>query len=186
MDIRTNQGGFTLFELLLTLSILFIIFGFAVPSLQSLIHKSRIQTTSSSLYVAYTAARTASITRDEQIYLCGSNNDVGCDKRWNKNILIFADRNRNKTADADEIIISQRINLGNGYVKSRIAFGLPYTRFQSDGSVSYTGSFLVCPEGSNPRDYRRLTWNIAGRPYFGIDANGDGIIEDTNSKIIDC
>jgi len=67
-------------------------------------------------------------------------------------------------------------------IRSRFAFGKPYTVLRPDGQASFTGSMIYCPHNGEAKNVKRVTWNRVGRPYKGIDRNGDGLIEDTNGK----
>ena len=181
-----NSKGFTIIELLMTLAIISITLGLGVPSLSSTIKRMQTKATTAALYTAFNKAKSYAITNHAHVYLCGSDKEYGCSKRWSKNLLMFSDDNQNQTADPEEILYSYMINYKAGYIKSRIAYGKNYTRIRSHGEASYTGSFLVCQEGGDSRDYRRVTWNLAARTYFGIDRNGDGVIEDTQGSAIKC
>jgi type IV fimbrial biogenesis protein FimT len=182
----TKNTGFSLLELLLTLTILSILVTIGSPSFSYFVDKNQSDSAIQKVYRLYNLARSEAITRNQQVYFCGSNSGSKCDNKWHKFGLIFIDSDKNKKPSADEIIRLETISLTKGHIETRVAFGVSYTSISSRGSAKYLGSMVYCSKNGQAKLYRRLTWNRTGRPYLGMDRNNDGIIEGANGTALDC
>lgn len=69
----SKQKGFTLVELMVTVAVLAIVLGIAIPSFSSILLNNRISTTAHELHAAMQLARSESIKRKKPIVLCGAN-----------------------------------------------------------------------------------------------------------------
>jgi len=107
--------GFTLIELFIALSI---------AAILSLVGQ---------LIGFYNMARSEAITRQNTVYLCGSNSGTTCDKEWTKYAIIFLDDDGNKKPSATEIVKMATLSLKNSYIKSRLAFGSNYIAISNQG-----------------------------------------------------
>lgn len=70
-----NQAGFTLIELMVTIAILAIVLGIAIPSFSNILMNNRIDTAAQELYGALQLARSEGVKRKEGIRICRSNAD---------------------------------------------------------------------------------------------------------------
>jgi len=181
---KTN--GFTLIELLATLSILSIISFIGIPSLADTLHRNDIESSSQVLLRSFQQARTMAVTNNNTIMLCGSNDGVSCSKDWSEFILVFEDSNDDKIAAEEEIITQQSLSLSHGIVKTRVSLGLSYIKINPDGSAKYLGSMIFCPNNEKAQLIRRVTWNRVGRPYYGRDTDGNGVVENTKGENMEC
>jgi type IV fimbrial biogenesis protein FimT len=80
---RTNQrraGGFTIVELVFTILIAAVILGIGIPSFRTMIHSNRLVTQNNEVVAAMQFARSLSITRNQPITLCRTDDedDVDC------------------------------------------------------------------------------------------------------------
>lgn len=77
-----KQSGFTLIELMVTLSILAILLGIGVPSFRSMIEGNRITTVANDLVGALQFSRSEAVKRGTAITLCASNDQSTCSGTW--------------------------------------------------------------------------------------------------------
>jgi len=182
---KYNQG-LTLIELIITIAIAATLFSTAIPNFSAFINKSKANSSVHLLFRTFQLARTEALNRNNNIYLCGSNDGYSCHQHWSYTLLLFIDNNDDKKPSSDEIISQHYFKLKGHHIKTRAAFGRPYIKISKRGSAVDHGSFIFCPKNQEPRHYRRVTWNKSGRPYFGRDSNQDGVIEDTNGKPLRC
>jgi type IV fimbrial biogenesis protein FimT len=85
----TRPKGFTLLELLVTLSVAAILTAIAVPSFSSFIKNESQVTTVNSLVYALSFARSEAIKQDLSIYLCPSSDGQTCAANWASGWLVY-------------------------------------------------------------------------------------------------
>ena len=186
-----KRNGFSLIELLAIVSIMSIIFGFALPSFQSVTDKLKSDSVAEQLYHHLYHARIESITKNIVTTVCASLDKQQCihDTDWsNHDIIIFQDKNNNGNIDTNEPIISvMNLGLTQGTLKWKSFGNKPYLQWQPSGMTYYqNGNFTYCPKNHDEHYAKRIILNTAGRIYFGYDRNHDGIQEGTNGKNIQC
>lgn len=177
--------GFTLLDLLVTISIGAIITGIGIPSLATFVDKSRADNAAQAIYRGLQFGRVTAVTTQQTLTVCGSNDGKTCLREWGNYLLIFADENDNKICETGELIRQENLGFGDSRITTRVGWGRPYTRMKPDGSVSFQGSIVYCSAG-NPSSVRRVTWNMLGRPYFGRDSDGDGIVNHRGGEKVKC
>lgn len=141
-----SARGFTLIELMITLVVLTIIAGFALPNFSKLVRDTRTHTQAQELYQAAQLARTYAITGNERVTL-RANGD------WNHGWQVFKDPNHNGKLDAGEELLASggplhgtRI-IGNQWVTNHISFiGTGESRFANGnpGGAFQAGTITVC------------------------------------------
>ncbi len=80
--LRWSHGGFTLVELMVTLSVLAVLLGVGVPSFQATIRGNRITATANDLVAALQFARSEAVRLGVNVTLCPSNNQTTCSGAW--------------------------------------------------------------------------------------------------------
>ncbi len=104
--------GFSLFELLVCLSISATLIFSVVPQLNQMLRKSMLESRVNSLYRAVKAAKSAAIKYNSDIVICSLQLEtLGCldrknnPKSWNQGWIVFVDENSNKLLDEHEHLI---------------------------------------------------------------------------------
>lgn len=123
-------AGFTLIELLITLTIAGITLTLAIPSMGELLGNNARTSAINTLVAHIQLARSAAITRGEQIILCPSIDNQTCYNStvWNDGYILVADKNGNTLADsADEVMrvyqnLDQRIAITSTSMRKKILF----------------------------------------------------------------
>ena len=156
-------NGFTLIELMITISIAAILVGLAVPSFGSLIEKNQITTAHNDLISALKLARNSAITHSKDTYVCELQNKNQCNTSrpfnadWSKGWLVFVDDNGNRKLDNDDLI--QLISRKPEKTDTAIVFNQRgRLRFRSDGS-SRSAGFYLC----NQTEKRHIYLLYSGR-----------------------
>jgi type IV fimbrial biogenesis protein FimT len=179
--------GFTLIDLLISLSIFAILGLYAVPELNSQYHKSQLRSSFAHIERSLAFARQQALTIEEEVTICFTNSDNRCIKNATRNseLSVYIDLNRNARIEPDErIIYSSRINQ-NGFLSVKAALGRPYFRYKKDGSSEVAGSFIYC-NARYPTHSGRITVSMAGRAYKARLRGENGIIKLTSGKEISC
>ena len=78
----SKQLGFTLIELMVTVSVLALLLGIGVPSFRATIQGNRVTAVSNDLVAALQFARSEAVRRGENVTLCSSNDQVTCSGGW--------------------------------------------------------------------------------------------------------
>lgn len=89
-----NQKGFTLIELMVTLTVLGVVLAWAIPSFSTILSNNRLETATNELHGALQLARSEAVKRREGVQLCALvDGDVdGCatDADWSEGWLMVA------------------------------------------------------------------------------------------------
>ncbi|MCD6009351.1 GspH/FimT family pseudopilin [Modicisalibacter zincidurans] len=138
-----RQRGFTLIELMVTLTILVITLGWVAPSFSQLISRNSIVTDLSRLRSAIALARNTAITREQVITLCPSRDQKSCNKNWSLPLLVIQgpfDGN-NISQDTDILKIIPEGNVSN----TRFRNDYRWIRIPATGwPRGYNGTFELC------------------------------------------
>lgn len=140
-----KQTGFTLIELMVTLSVLAILLTIGIPNLQMFIQNSRLQSQSTSLMGDLNYARAEAVRLGSPVAVCASANGAACSGAltWETGWIVFNDRNGNGVVDAAELPILRAAPALGGGNTMRSARAL--VRFNAQGySNGFNDTFRVC------------------------------------------
>ena len=158
-----KDSGVTLLELLITLSIIFVLTAFA-PGFSKLIAKTQQETSLQSLYRISQFARTKAVTQGLVVTLCGSNNGSECTKHWqNSEVLVFHDINNNHEYDDGDTLFQQR-NITESNIEWR-GSNRNYMRFHPKGYLMDWGRYTFCADNEKIQK-KQLVFNRMGRAYI--------------------
>ena len=166
--------GFTLIELMVSISILAILLAVAIPGFQGMIASARLTTASNDLLSTLAQARSNAIKTGSRVTVCMSENGTTCTSTggWEQGWISFVDKTRSGTSaavDTGEVVATAFAALPSGVV---INGNLPYISFSADGQPkTMAGGFLsgtlrICSTSAaltNDKRARNLTLNSAGR-----------------------
>ena len=102
---RRQVTGFTLIELMVTISVLAILLAIALPSFQGSLRSNRVATTTNELLASLSLARSEAVRSTRGGGVCGSTNGTSCDGDWNDGWIVWTDSNGNGVLDAGERIV---------------------------------------------------------------------------------
>lgn len=186
-----THRGFTLHELMIAIGIFSTVTAFSFSTFSDFIYRNKMDITASKFVHDLAFARGSSLNYNANITVCASDDLTSCKntKDWAKsNIIIMLDRNANLLLDEDDRIL-KIINLSsetNSIIWS--SFGnSSYLQWVGSGTTYFqNGNFTLCPTNKDPKLAKKIIMNAAGRLYFGLDKNHDGIQEGTDGKNIVC
>lgn len=157
--------GFTLIELMLTISIASILLAVAVPGYQSIMRESRLTTQANELMTSLYYARSEAVKRSVRVTICKSADGSSCNgSNWQDGWIVFSDAGTAGTVDAGD----EGLRVFPGLKGSTLTTGsnfanwisyLPNGRSQGSGNLP-NGTFNLCNQASG----RNINVNNAGRP----------------------
>ncbi len=163
---HTRRSGFTLIELMVTLSVLVILLALAAPSLQSLARNNRITGLTNDLVSALNIARSEAVKRGARITVCKSANPevaaptCSTGANWQNGWLIFVDNSGVVgTFDATDVRLKVgQPSGGQATVTADTAFA-DFISYLPSGASSASANMVVCLEGVS----RTISINTTGR-----------------------
>lgn len=93
---KTTQSGFTLYELMITLSIVGVVLAFGVPNMRAYSQNSRMTATANDLHAALHMARSEAPRAKSNITVCASTNALAAatcsgGNDWDQGFIVFTD-----------------------------------------------------------------------------------------------
>lgn len=179
-----NISGFTLVELMITVSIAGILMAMAIPSFNSTISSHRLTTYTNELVTSLSLARSEAVKRGISVTIRkvddNSFTNLGAGANWENGWDVFTDVNFNGSYDAGtDSLIRTHAPLQSSYTLRGNNFS-DFIRFTPSGQSNNKGSFVICDNTDNngtpeANTSRLIIVNSVGRVRIGLDANGDGI-----------
>ncbi len=184
---RSNQG-FTLVELMLTVVILAVVIGIALPSFQTMVVNNRIisQINEAMSLISY-ARSEASKRPDARVTLCPSSDGSSCSgaAAWESGWIALLDVDGDQTLDADDgdriLMVGEPMAGGNTF---RIAGfnGNSFIQFDGGGQPvspgalgAFDGSLVIC-DSRGDEFARGVVVMVSGQTRLARDDNVNGTI----------
>jgi len=184
---RQNQSAFTLIELLITLAIMFILTGMALPSFQEVLDNSKLTSQVDGLVKTLKLARTTAITSNRKVTICPTDDSKKCLSDWSVGYMSFIDENGDRKLNGKETIMSFFKNENEKSTLSWKAFGFRKSlQWLATGITNHqNGSFQFCYNNDASMS-RALIITKAGRIRYSKDTDGDNIHENSRGKPLIC
>jgi len=142
--------GFTMIELMVTLTVLAILLALAMPAFRDLILNNRLSTASSELQTALAQARSEAVTRRKFITVCPSANDTGtaCGS-WDDphGVIVFVDNNGGGAFTPANILKYIQFSAGSLHLATDPTLnfgGAQLVRFTATGMPQKEGILTLC------------------------------------------
>jgi type IV fimbrial biogenesis protein FimT len=163
-----QQGGFSLYELLMTLALAALLVSIGVPSFSSLLARSQQAVEINALFHAFHLARKQSIMRRKVVSLCPSRDGESClaGKDWSPGWIMFenTDRDSPPRVDPGEIIVrAHDVADSVRIIANRQAFTLRATHKRATN-----GTFVIC-DTRNRAPAKGLIVSYTGRPRVALE-----------------
>lgn len=179
--------GFTLIELMVTISIMAIVVSLAVPSFNTTIENRRVLTINEMLAASLKLARSEALSRSESITMCFSSDQTTCSGSWSDGWIIYVDENSDRIFDggidellkaSDEVAPNYSIELMSNVISS--------FQFNNEGRAVESGTYRVCGPAADDNRARGVIINLSGGMRFSTDSNSDGVRETHTGSNISC
>ena len=165
--------GFTLWELLCTLSVSALLLGLGVPSFHRFLLDGRRTADVNAFVLAVQLARTEAAKRGEAVVLCPSRDGSRCandEKGYGAGWIVFYDRDSKsppQRSDAEPLIYAYRPATTGSIVGNR-----PYFDFRPTMRRSTNGTLVFCDERGGSAA-RAVIVSYTGRPRVDtVDSDG--------------
>lgn len=157
--------GFTLFELLVVMSIGLILLLTGVPAYQHLLARNKTTATINHIIAAIHAARDMAIAQNQMITFCGSSDKLHCDGQWQAGQLMLLDQSQQVLRIYSGVGAGDRLwwqsSLGYNNVLKLSPTGF------TDGQ---RGSFYYCPRYNASQYGAKIVVADSGR--LRVEADG--------------
>lgn len=175
------ERAFSLYDALVTLTVVSTVTTVAVPSFQQLTSSQRMSGAVNSLVTALHLARSEAIKRGERAVLCPSADGRACQNSgtggtaWEKGYLLYIDRNGNHELDADDMAVRLFDTTEGLHIHS--SAHREHVTYQPNGMASGSNlSFTFCDKHGRGAP-RAVIVSNSGRPRTSTrDASGRTIV----------
>ena len=155
---KQRQMGFTLYELMITVTVVAIILAFGIPNLRQFTLNSRMTSAANDLHATFMMARTEAAHAKSNVTICASADPMGaadCDGTWDQGYVAFIDDNADRARGAGEAVLRAHPPADTG-VLLRVAGGATYFMYAPTGlgrlevgGTPAVSQIVICDERGN-------------------------------------
>ena len=160
---RLNMHGYSLFELLATLTLVALIIGLGLPSFSKMAARTAMRVEVNALFHAIHLARKESVMRKRVVSLCPSFDGLTCEpgRDWSGGWLMFENTDRDEPPRRDSgepLLQAHRVGANVRIMANRRGFTLRATEKRATN-----GTFVVCDRAGRATPVA-LVVSYTGRP----------------------
>jgi len=143
-----HHSGFTLVELLTTVTIFTTLLSLAIPEFRSMAQRNQITTAHNAFLSTMQFTRSEAIKRGNNVIICKWDNlQAACDsaRNWHNGWAVFDDKNGNSSKDTNEDIIRVHKALP---INIQMHYNHVKLKYNAEGlSTGYSGTITFCSDG---------------------------------------
>jgi type IV fimbrial biogenesis protein FimT len=163
MPLLAKAGGYSLYELIMTVALAGLMLTLGLPSFGSLVADNRLRVESDALFHAVHLARKGSIVRRRVVSLCPSVDGESCSPGydWSSGWIVFANVDRDEPPQVDEnepVLSRHTVDDSVQILANRRGFTLRSTHLRATN-----GTFVICDRAERATP-RALVVSYTGRP----------------------
>ncbi len=164
----SRQHGFTLLELMVTITVLALVLSIGVPSFQQVMADSRRTSDVNELLLSLNLARSEALKRNRHVTICKSADGAACGDAatsWSDGWIVFVN---NSSANVDAVNAGEELllvkpKLSRNVVLTPDAAVADFAAFRPDGRINAAGGFVLC-DGRSADHARGVFISPTGRP----------------------
>lgn len=165
-QLRANEKiyrGFSLLELILSISILSVLLGLGIPAFQHLLTDTQEQALVANYLHAFNTARYTAVATQRHISLCEMDAENRCTGRWGSRLALFYDADRDGTAKTPSDIIEwlELPAAETTQITFRAFRRTNFITLRANGHYRQNGTFRFCTPGNQTG--RAIVINVSGR-----------------------
>ncbi|QYJ88989.1 GspH/FimT family pseudopilin [Shewanella halotolerans] len=163
-----HHNGFTLIELMVTLTVATILLSVGLPSLTDLYQAYRADSAIRLIQQTLQFARNSAINYGVWVTVCPVK-DNQCANDWHLGLSVFTDSGTSNQLDGTDKLLIQTGSFDSG---DFVYYNRASARFQPDGLASGSnGTLRYCPGSANSPYSKAVIVNQAGRIRFSKEKN---------------
>ena len=186
---QSKTAGLSLIELLVCLAIFaFLVVNVVTPNLAIWRQRKEIDGVMQELLFAIDMARSHAITENVMVTFCRSNDGSKCQGKWHEGSILFTDHNADRIINGTDRLLYRLAAMKPAGALTFNSFqNRQYLQMTSRGFTNYqNGNFTYCPGSLDPALARQIIVSMSGRTRFARDKDGDGVVEDSQGKPLNC
>ncbi|MBY0544757.1 MAG: GspH/FimT family protein [Gammaproteobacteria bacterium] len=170
--------------MLISLSILGVVFLFSLPTAIYYVENTRADTRIIQLYSTLLFARNMALASDQIVLICPTDDLHQCNGNWSDKLMVFTDQNENQQVDGTDRVLRVLEPNTNGSLKWTAFGSNRYLKFVPYGfSNQQNGTFIYCGPSSKVKMSRGIIISKSGRARFAEMTDQGGIIDANNQEI---
>jgi len=186
---RQSTGGFSFIETLLVLAVLaFLLMHVSWPGLSRSRETRMVDAVMTDYMNSISLARQAAVSENTMVTFCRSNDGRHCQGKWHEGSIIFTDHNSDRVMNGDDRLLFRLEAIRpNGDLSFNSFRNRQYLQFTPRGITNYqNGNFTYCPDNGDMSLARQVIVNLTARARRAKDNDGDGIVENSQGKPLNC
>ncbi len=131
-----KDNGFTIIEIVITLTLVAILVAMAAPGFRSIVNNNQMTTQANELVASLMMARSEAVKRGTNVSVCASIDSAACNgsTNWDTGWIVFTDNQVAGTVDGGDSIIQTRGKTRKGI--TLVVSGMTFIRYQPSGFVA--------------------------------------------------
>lgn len=157
-----NNNGFTLIELIITLTIAGVMLALAGPAMRTFILSQRLTTQANDFIADINFARSEAIKRSGNIGVCASSSGSDCSGTWGNGWVVFRDADNSRTWTSGDALLRVHESITGGIAVNSSATIVVFNNAGLLDNGAGAGDYTFC--SSQLGQSRKIGITTTGRP----------------------
>lgn len=173
--LNTKSQGFSLIELMVTVSVLLILSTVAAPSFSHIYNQSKLDKSFDTLYHAAFLARESAASYGVDTTLCPTNDGVTCSTTWAERYMVFIDTNNNAVQDNNEQLLREfYMQLPEGEFSVHLSANAKRIRFKPLGLTNGVWGKVCFKDKAGQFYHKKLVFSLANFGLKPVSSSAQG------------